>query len=368
MFEPVGDYGHYYHLLVDAGVPVTISGKEFDPRFPSLIKKVPGGLRRVHELPPECRPVILDVLGELLVDRPDVLHTWLDASNVWGGMAGVLAEVPHIVLSTRNVNPSNFPVLDIPYYRQAYSALLRSPNVRVINNSRPGAEDYADWLGIPAEQITVVLNGLDVSRLHRVSDQEAARFRAATGIPANAPVIAGVFRLAEEKQPLVFLESFRRVACECANAVAVIAGIGPLEEQMRHYVAEHHLTDRVIFLGRLADVSPLYNVAALTLLCSRKEGTPNVLLEAQWLGCPVVSTRAGGAVDAVADGETGYLLDVGDVAGLSQAVLRLLQDASLRQRMAANGPAFIQSKFSVERMVLETLHVYGIRHDHTHAH
>lgn len=360
MFEPVGDHGHYYHLLVEAGVPVTIAGASFNPRFPAALRNVPGGARNVYQLPVECRPVIHDVLGELLVDRPDVLHTWLDASNVWGGIAGTLAEVPRIVLSTRNVNPSNFPVLDTPYFQRAYGALLQNPNVRLINNSHAGAADYATWLGIPEERISVVLNGLDVSRLHSATELEAAAFRSRFRIPVDAQVIAGVFRLAEEKQPFTFLETVRGVAAQCPTAVAVIAGIGPLEQEMRQFVSANGLEGKVVFLGRLMDLSALYGTAAVTVLCSRKEGTPNVLLEAQWLGCPVVSTRAGGAVDAVADGVTGYLVDVNDIAGLQQAVITLLQDPARRTAMAANGPGFIQSRFSVDHMVTETLKVYGI--------
>jgi glycosyltransferase involved in cell wall biosynthesis len=360
MFEPAGDYGHYYHLLVDAGVPVTIAGEAFNQRFPAAVRKVPGGLRSVHQLPQECRPVILDVLGELLVDRPDILHAWLDASNVWGGIAGTLAGVPRIVLSTRNVNPSNFPVLDTPYYRQAYSALLQNPRVRLMNNSQAGAADYAAWLDIPQERISVVLNGLDVSRLHQPTAPETAAFRAQIGIAPDAQIVAGVFRLAEEKQPFVFLETVRAVTARCPNAEVVVAGIGPLEQQMREFVAANGLNERVHFLGRLTDLSALYGTAAVTVLCSRKEGTPNVLLEAQWLGCPVVSTRAGGAVDAVADDVTGYLVDVGDVAGLQKAVISLLQNPSRRNEMAARGPSFIQSRFSVEQMITETLKVYGI--------
>jgi glycosyltransferase involved in cell wall biosynthesis len=87
------------------------------------------------------------------------------------------------------------------------------------------------------------------------------------------------------------------------------------------------------------------------------------LLESQWLGCPVVATKAGGSVDAVRHGVTGYLCDVGDSAGLRHAVVRLLRDEDTRERMAAAGPSFISSRFSVDRMVAETLGLYGMIHE-----
>ena len=364
MWHAEGDHAHYSQLLEDAGVDVSVAGATFDPEFPAAVRKVPGGLEAVTQVPQECWPVVVDVLGELLVDPPDILHAWLDGSNVWGGMAAVLAQVPLIVLSTRNVNPSNFPVLDLPFFQQAYRELLKSPSVCLVNNSHAGAEDYARWLGIPKDHIPVVLNGLELSRLPRPAEEQVDAFRRQLAIPAAAPVIGGVFRLAEEKQPLTFLEVVARVSRDRPDVCAVVAGIGPLEAQMREYVIAHGLDDRVRFLGRLTDVAPLYGAATTTLLCSRKEGTPNVLLESQWLRCPVVSTRAGGAVDAVDDGVTGYLRDVGDVVGLQDAVTRLLQDRSLRAQMAASGPVFIERRFSVDRMVMETLKLYGITYEH----
>ncbi len=366
MWEPEGDHGHYLYLLHQEGVDVSVAGAAFHPGFPEAVNRVPGSLAAVRQIPPECWPVTVDVLGTLLTDRPDVLHTWLDGSNVWGGIAGVLAQVPLIVLSTRNVNPSNFPVLDLPFFRQAYGELLQSPRVRLINNSYPGAEDYARWLGIPVDRISVVLNGLDLSRLHNPSPEAIAEFRRQHAIDHDVPLIAGVFRLAEEKQPFTFLAVVHAVLRRCPSAVVAIAGIGPLEREMREYASAHGFLDSVRFLGRLKDVTPLYGAASVTLLCSRKEGTPNILLEAQWLGCPVVSTRAGGAVDAVDHGVTGYLCDVGDVDALAAAVTGLVEDAALRARMSAEGPPFIVRRFSVGRMVAETLKLYGITHESEH--
>lgn len=94
------------------------------------------------------------------------------------------------------------------------------------------------------------------------------------------------------------------------------------------------------------------------MLTSRQEGTPNVLLEAQWLGCPPVSTRAGGVVDVIAPGQTGLFADVGDVDALTSAVVTLLTDHDLRARLSQAGPAFIRERFGLDRMVEETLQVY----------
>jgi glycosyltransferase involved in cell wall biosynthesis len=356
LWEPVGEHGHYLPLLQHEGITACVAGAEFDPGVISALQSIAVSVRR---LPSELQPAAIDLFGEFRTCQPDLVHAWLDSPNISAGIAAVLAGVPRIVLSTRNVNPTHFPNLSRPYYRRAYQALTAVPGVELINNSRNGADDYAEWLGLDRARISVVLNGLDVTRMPAATTDEVQVFRRAHNLPVGVPIVAGVFRLAEEKQPHTFLDVIERVIMRVPRAVAVLAGIGPLEDELRARVAAARLQDRVRFLGRVPDVRALYATSAVTLLCSRQEGTPNVLLEAQWFGCPVVATRAGGAVDIVADHVSGYLLPVGDVDGLTAATIRLLEDEALRQQLAGAAPEWVRTHFSVERMTRETLAVYG---------
>lgn len=359
LFKPTGEHDHYGEILAKAGVSVRVAGETFNPRFESDLKKIPGGKESLASIPEEFCPFAIDVLGELLSDPPDIFHSWLDHPNIWSGVSALLANIPLIVLSTRNVNPTHFPYLASPYFHAMYKQFARSPSVKFINNSHAGAEDYAKWLNMPKETFKVVLNGVDFSGLSRAPDQEITDFRNDLGIPADGKIIAGVFRLSEEKQPLVFLETVRRILNRHSNVFAVIAGIGPLEQDVRKFVMDHNLGGRIFHLGRRSDVATIFSSATLTLLCSLQEGTPNVLLESQWLGCPVVSTKAGGAVDAVSHEETGLLVDVGDIDGLENAVLMLLENPGMRASMAGAGPAFIRYRFGMDRMVRETIAIYN---------
>lgn len=359
LFKPTGEHNHYGEILAKEGVSVRVVGETFNPRFKSELKKIPGGGASLAVIPEEFCPFTLDVLGELLSERPDVFHSWLDHPNIWGGVAALIANIPLIVLSTRNVNPMHFPYLASPYFHAMYTQFSRSPSVEFINNSYAGAEDYANWLNIPKEKFNVVLNGVEFNGLSRASDQEILNFRDELNIPVDGKIIAGVFRLSEEKQTLIFLEVIRRILKRHPNVFTVIAGIGPFEQEIKNYILTHELGRHIFLLGRRTDIATIFSSATLKLLCSRQEGTPNVLLEAQWLRCPVVSTKAGGAVDAVSHGETGLLVDVGDIEGLENAVLMLLENPSLRARMADAGPAFIRNRFGMDRMVQETISIYN---------
>jgi glycosyltransferase involved in cell wall biosynthesis len=352
------EHGHYEKLLRKAGVKLIIAGKVFDEGFPKAAKKIRGLDVLMQSIPQEFCPWAIDAFGELLANPADIVHCWLDHPNIWGGVGAVLAEVPLLVLSTRNVNPSHFPQLSSPYFHAMYYELIQSDSIRIINNSHAGAEDYASWLGVEKSRFHVVLNGVDLSGISRASPHEINSLRSEIALGEKDRVIAGVFRLSEEKQPLVFLEVARQILRAFDDVCFVVAGIGPMEEEMRTFITTHGLESRVRLIGRRSDVQTLFSLATLSLLCSRQEGTPNVLLESQWLGCPVVATKAGGVVDAVSHNKTGLLVDVGDVRGIVNATIRLLSDNHLRAAFSMAGPDFINATFGLERMVAATNNVY----------
>ena len=114
----------------------------------------------------------LDLWVDISLIKPDVAHFWLDHSNIWGAPAALLAGVPSVILSTRNVSPVNFPYLYSPYMHPWYVWLSRCPRVHYINNSHAGAENYAEWMGVDKSAFEVVLNGVDLSHLHDATDTE----------------------------------------------------------------------------------------------------------------------------------------------------------------------------------------------------
>jgi len=88
------------------------------------------------------------------------------------------------------------------------------------------------------------------------------------------------------------------------------------------------------------------------------EGMPNSLLEAMSCGLPVIASKIGGVVDIVEDGKSGILFEPGDVAGLSSAMIRLLKDAELRQRLGAEARKRIVEGFSIDKIADEYINLY----------
>jgi glycosyltransferase involved in cell wall biosynthesis len=356
-FEPEGATGHHAAPLRAAGVAIEVAGRTTDPAVVRALDRDRKLVARLASLPPVIRAHVAAMAGELLRLKPDCVHAWLDHQNIWSGVAALVIGVPHIVLSTRNVNPTHFPYLSQPWFEEWYRLLLRSPRVTMINNSRPGADDYAAWLGYPREKIRVVLNGVDPSWIRR-PDAAAVDALRRELLGDGALLVGGIFRLSDEKQPFVWLEVARRTVAERPDAVFFHAGEGPLDAAFRAAGADLVAAGRLRLLGRRNDVPALLSASDALLHTALFEGTPNVLLEASHLGCPIVATKAGGAIDVVDDGATGFLCDPTDTDGLQGRLRSVLGDASLRHRLSEGGPNRIAARFSLEQMIEGTLATY----------
>ncbi|MGZ4333568.1 MAG: glycosyltransferase [Gaiellaceae bacterium] len=115
---------------------------------------------------------------------------------------------------------------------------------------------------------------------------------------------------------------------------------------------------RVRLLGYVDDIGDWYSAFDAFLLTSLNEGTPVVAIEAQAAGVPVVATDAGGTRTVVADGETGFVVPIGDVDALAERLGRLRDDRALHARLAEAGRHRMREAFSTERMVDDVDRLY----------
>jgi glycosyltransferase involved in cell wall biosynthesis len=351
-------YDFYLPLLRRAGIParaITAGLDRIEPATPGLPKPFH---RAALRMPANLAADIANLYLEFRALRPEVVHAFLDWSSVRAGMAAVLAGVPRIVLSGRNVNPSHFALYQ-RYMDPIYQALAERPEIRLVNNSAAGAGDYENWLGLEPGRIGVLRNGVDFGGSARAAPEQIRAIRAALGVPEAAPLIGGVFRLFPEKRPMLWVDAAAEIARRHPAAHFVIYGQGVLEDELRGHIRACGLETRLILAGVTEDVLAALSALDIFMLTSFKEGTPNVVLEAQWVGTPVVAVEAGGTREALDEGRTGWIVDPPTAAGLADRVSALLDDAAARATCRSAGPAFVEARFGLGRMVAETLAAYG---------
>lgn len=290
--------------------------------------------------------------------RPSVVQVSLDWSNVIFGMAAVLCGVPHIFVSGRNLAPHHFEFFQWFMY-PCYRALLAQPNVVMTNNSEAGRDSYARWLRIKPDRIRVIRNGLARDEFAAAGQKERVRIRRELGITDTAPIVMGAFRLSAEKRPLLWLETAAEIRKTLPDARFILCGVGNMEEQVKARAGALDLTDSLKMLGARKDIAAIFSAADLVLQTSLQEGTPNTLIEAQAMGKPVVTTTAYGAAEAVAHGQTGFVVKRAKATELANASLKILRDANFQARVREEGPRWVEERFGFERMIDDTLIAYA---------
>jgi glycosyltransferase involved in cell wall biosynthesis len=206
----------------------------------------------------------------------------------------------------------------------------------------------------------VIYNGIDFGARERSSSAEIADIRRSLGIDVSAFVVGGVWRFSPEKRPILWIETAAEVARVLPNARFVIYGRGDMKEEIEHAILRLGLKDRVILAGITPDVLPVLSMMDVLLTTSAQEGLPNVVLEAQWVGTPVVATDAGGTAEALEDGVTGWIVAPATAADLARQIKRLHAHPERRAAVHVNGPELVKRRFSVNRMVEETLESYQL--------
>lgn len=349
-----GDGAHYLTLLKSHAVDLRVNNSPIREEGVELIRNNRRIVNLIRRMPPSFNAWTLDLWVDIALAKPDVAHFWLDHCNIWGAPAALFAGVPSVVVSTRNVHPENFPYLYAPYMRPWYTWLAQCPRVRFINNSHAGADSYAEWMGVPRSRFEVIVNGVNLEHLKPATTDERVRIRGEIGVPQQATVVVGAFRMSEEKRPILFVDTFAQAAKDRPWLHAVLMGEGPYLEAVRARSSELGLSNRFHAVGRRTDLPKVLSSMDVFLHTAWWEGTPNVVLEAQQLGIPVVVAKAGGAADAVAHGETGYLVDRDQTGQLADRLIEILENLPFWKASAARGPEFIAERFGVQRMVDQT--------------
>ncbi len=288
---------------------------------------------------------LLDLLRR---ERVDVLHAHKFGSNVWASIIGRLAGVPVVVAHEHtwsfegNLKRRLLDRFVIGRLATVVLAVSSQDRDRMISIER-----------LPAEKVVHVPNGvapLPTSPRNRVREE--------LGLSQSAPVVVSVSVLRRQKSLDVLVRAARRVHAVVPDARFVIVGDGPEREALVGLVRELALQDVVLFTGHRTDVGDLLAAADVVASSSAYEGSPLALMESIGAGRPVVATGVGGVPEIVRDGIEGILVAPGDPDVLADAIVRLLGDPVLRERMGAAGRKRQREEFDIDVMVkrLETLY------------
>jgi phosphatidyl-myo-inositol dimannoside synthase len=223
----------------------------------------------------------------------------------------------------------------------------------VLANSRFTAS-LLQTAGVAPEAIEVIPLGCDIDRFQPRSPDAGLR-RRLLGDRARGPVILTVGNLVERKGHDMVIRSLPAVCQRVPDATYLIVGAGPFKERLQALAAELGVQDRIVFAGKVLDdeLVDIYAICDVFAMPSRArlashdvEGFGLVYLEAGACAKPVVAGRSGGIGDAVVDGLTGLIVDPFDAREIGQALIRLLTDGELRDRLGRQGRDRVEKEYT----------------------
>lgn len=282
--------------------------------------------------------------------RFDVVHCFSITAELWTRLVMPLVWGTRFISSVRGLG------LDFPDWHWRAKAWVMRGSDAVISNSRAGAELMQARCQFPAARIDVVHNGAALATEISAARREQARQTVEWVSPQRLRLLF-VGRLVYNKNVRMLLLALARLPAE-RRPLAWIAGFGPDRGDLLILRERLELSEDVRFLDERDDTAELMLAADLLVLPSREEGLSNVIIEAMGSGLPIIATAVGGTPELIRDGENGLLVPNEDDNALAVAMQRLIDDATLRDRLAAQARADALTGFSLDAMVDHTVSIY----------
>lgn len=351
--------GDYYRPMLDqAGVVTRVMTEERLVEIDELDMASGAQKELLDLLAPDIQRHTCQ-LALMFRDRsPDVAYLWQDGGIVQSAIAAVLAGVPRIVTSFRGLPPNirrNFYRDELPVL---YKALAKLPQVTFTANSRKTAKAYEAWLDLSPGTVTVIANAIPTLSAHGDDEDHECWEDVLAKSDTCTRTVLGVFRMDTNKRPLEWIKAAERHLKTNPSTRFVILGNGVLFDECQALIEDLSVANRVFLAGVRENVGFYMHRSDLLMHLAQMEGLPNVLIEAQIAGTPVIATPAGGTSEVVNDGQTGIILSNAEVLPeeeLDRQLRILLSDDDELARLGSTAMWQTAERFSVDTILDKTL-------------
>jgi glycosyltransferase involved in cell wall biosynthesis len=184
--------------------------------------------------------------------------------------------------------------------------------------------------------------------------------KSALGLSMTSLIIGSMGRMVSVKGYDVFIKGALAVANKIPNAMFILAGDGPLKNELQSMAQKLGIEKRFRFLGFRKDAYDVLSTFDIFVLTSLHEGVPMVLLEAMALNKPIVSTMVGGIPEIISDHENGLLIPCMCPDSLAEACISLCKDKALRTRLGANARKAIINNHNLDLLTEKVFSLYRV--------
>ncbi len=286
-------------------------------------------------------------------ERPDIVHTH---SSLAGKMAAFLCGVKSRIYTRHCV--FDMPKKATTFPGKQINGLVNNTLATAVIAVAHAARDNLTDTGVDPKKITVIING--VEPLPILSEQEKRAFRAKLGIAEDAFVGLISARMEVYKGHSDLLEAAKLVRERAKGKVHfILMGDGSCRADLEQQTKDLGLDDVVLFTGFVSDVVPYCNISDLSLNCSYgTEASSIALAEGMSLGKPAVVTDFGGNPYVITDGVNGLVVPQRDPQAMADAILRVMEEPNLYQKLTEGAQSEYQQKFTARAMTAQVEALY----------
>ena len=212
--------------------------------------------------------------------------------------------------------------------------------------------------GYDAGRMEVIYNGVSFPK--KMVCKPRQEYLQSLGLDWNeSHVIYGIAaRIDPVKDMTTLVKAFAETVKAAPNARLLIAGIGDQEQEIRDMAAKLCPAGTVHFAGWVADMNSFYHALDVNMLTSISETFSYAITEGARMHCATICTPVGGLPKVVIDGQTGYLVAVGDHETMASRMIALARDPALRAKLGSAIYEKVRSEFSVESMTVQQEAIY----------
>jgi len=303
---------------------------------------IPRGLS-----PASVGSLLVRLVRHLRRTRYTIVHTHNSITGAVGRVAARIARVPITIHTTHGFHfHEHMGRLERLPYIAAERWLARCCDLLLCQN-REEMHDIARFGIRPRLGVHFVGNGINLKG-----------FRPRPALPQNPrPIVLFVGRLEPVKNHPMLFRALELLKARY-NPVVWLVGEGPDRARYEADVQRLGLADMVQFLGYRYDIPELTAAADVVVLPSIKEGIPRAVMQAMAVGVPVVATDVKGTREAVVDGETGFLVPLGDEQALADRMSRLFDSAELRRELGGKAVERAQAEFDEQAVTERLVDIY----------
>jgi len=286
-------------------------------------------------------------------ERVDIVHTFHETADLWGGLVSRMKAGPALVSSRRDMG-----ILRAPKHHFAYR-LMRSRFDLVLTVSEEVRRYCIENDGLQESTVATLYNGVELESLTQPNGVHSLRKQ--LSLETGAPVVLTVGHIREVKGIDVLVKVAARVALEIPKVVFVIIGANADPEYfqtIQTQIAELGIQQNVRFVGQTENVASFLKIGDVFFLPSRSEGFSNALIEAMACGLPCVATRVGGNPEAIEEGSSGFVTESEDADTAADRILRLLRDPNLASEMGSASKEIVEARFTAKRMIDQLVRHY----------